>query len=332
VRVAIAIALVLVASIAHAQELGEPALAPAVADGRLASIDDGIDEVFAAWVSERLFAGDLNEGAVPVAPLLDHANDLMLLTEIGARFGMTRDTRVRADWGIAYDHTRVTGQYMDTATSTMRYDATSDRVSTRNPVLSFEWAPLIGNTRFSFGLGAAIPSAAGGQLPSTLATAADRDASYVAYAVMIASAGGFAPWRYRAERLGLFLPLSLSVPIDRLTLTIEGAAAVACPVTGAGRVPATGDLSADLQISGDVIPELRLGARVGVSVLDIGANTASGAPGTIAQPSLSGFARVRLDPVFLYASVLVDVGGYYGFGAGSGGVWSATIGGGAAVP
>jgi hypothetical protein len=217
---------------------------------------------------------------------------------------------------------------MDTTTSMMHYDATLDRVSTRNPVLAFDWMPIAGATRFSIGAGIAIPSASGGQLPSNLATAAGHDASYVAYAVMIASAGGFAPWRYRAERLGLFVPIALSFPAGPLTITIEGAAAVACPVTGAGRVPATGDLTADVQVSGDPIPELRLGGRIGISALDIGTNSA---PWTIAQPSLSAFGRVRLDPVFLFASVLIDVGGYYGFGAG-GGVWSATIGGGAAVP
>ena len=60
----------------------------------------------------------------------------------------------------------------------------------------------------------------------------------------------------------------------------------------------------------------------------IGANSA---PGTIVQPSATGYVRVRLDPVFLIASVLADVGGYYGLGSG-GGVWSVTLGGGAAIP
>src|SRR5579859_167072 len=141
------LALALGAGIARAQDVADeepsgPVLAPAIADGRLASIDDGIDEVFAAWASERFYAGTLNAGVVPGATMQDpggatslaQASSLMLLTEIGARFGLTRDTRVRADWGLAYTHSRVSGTYMDTATSMMSYDATSDHVSTRNPV------------------------------------------------------------------------------------------------------------------------------------------------------------------------------------------------------
>ena len=312
-------------------------LAPAVADGHLASIDDGIDEQFSAWVSERMYAGSLGSSGGAGLPVvstpsvgstLGSASTVMLLTELGARFGLTPDTRVRADWGFAYESAHVVGTYMDTTTSVMHYDASQERVAARNPVLSFEWAPLIGTARFSFGLGVAIPSAAGAPIPNSVAQAASHDASYLAYALMIASAGGLAPWRYRAERMGIFLPIALSFPVGRMTLTIEGAAALAAPVTGAGRVPTTGDLQADVQLSGDITPEVRLGARAGLAVLDIGSNQASG---TWAQPSLSGYVRVRLDPVFLTASLLVDVGGNYGLGSG-GGVWSATIGGGAAVP
>jgi hypothetical protein len=83
-----------------------------------------------------------------------------------------------------------------------------------------------------------------------------------------------------------------------------------------------------VQLSGDLIPEVRLGARFGIALLDIGANVA---PGTIVQPSATGFLRVRLDPGFLIVSVLADLGGHYGLNS-SGGVWSATIGGGASLP
>ena len=316
-------------AIASAQEEVEPSeesepseeptlLVPGIADERLAEVDDGIDEIFASWASERLFTGPTPSG-----------DTLMLLTELGARFGITHDSRARVDWGFAYSSSRIHGTFMDTTTSSMTYDAQVERVEARNPALSFEWAPVIGSTRFSFGLGVAIPTAAGENLPTNATQAAAYDASDVTHVLMLATAGGLAPWRYRRERFGLFLPVSFTFPLDRMTLAVEGAAAISAPVIGSGRgVPVTGDLQADVQLSGDLIPEVRLGARFGISVLGIGANAA---PGTIVQPSVTAYVRVRVDPGFLIASVLADVGGQYGLNA-SGGVWSATIGGGAAIP
>jgi hypothetical protein len=290
-------------------------LAPGVADGRLAEVDDGIDDLFAGWVSERLFTGPTPSGS-----------SLMLLTELGIRLGITRDSRARVDWGFAYSSSHVQGTFMDTTTTSIPYDQHVERVEARNPVLQVEWAPVLDSTRFSFGLGVAIPTAAGENAPTSVAQAASYDASNLTHELMLATAGGLAPWRYRRERMGLFIPLSFTFPLERLTVGIATAAAISAPVTGAGRgVPVTGDLQADVQLSGDLIPELRLGARFGIAVLDIGA---SAAPGTIVQPSASGYLRVRLDPGFLIASVLADLGGYYGLGT-SGGVWSVTLGGGA---
>jgi len=36
------------------------------------------------------------------------------------------------------------------------YDAQVERVEAQNPTLQFEWAPIIGSTRFSFGLGTGL--------------------------------------------------------------------------------------------------------------------------------------------------------------------------------
>lgn len=307
----------------EAEQTADPSagLVPGVADGRFAEVDDGIDDLFAVSLSERMFGG-----ATPPFPI---GSSVMLYTDIAVRYGITRDARARVDWGFAYTTSHVAGDFADTMTTSMHYDAQVERVEARNPVLTVEWAPVIGSTRFSFGAGVAAPTAAGENVPTNVDLAPAYDASILAHDLMLATAGGLSPWRYRRERFGVFIPLAFSFPLEQITITIEGAAAIAAPVTGAGRnVPVTGDLQADVQISGDVIPELRLGARFAIALLAIGANAA---PGTIVQPSATGFARLRLDPGFLEASVLADLGGYYGLGS-AGGVWSVTVGGGVTVP
>jgi hypothetical protein len=303
---------------AEAESQPEPTnLVPGVADARLAQTDDGIDEIFAAWASERLFTGPTRSGS-----------SLMLHTELGVRFGITRDARARVDWGFAFTSSHVQGLFADTPTTTVPYDGQVERVEAQNPTLQLEWAPVIGTTRFSFGLGVAAPTAAGENIATSVTQAAVYDASSITHELMLAATGGLGAWRYRRERMGLFLPLSFLFAIEQITIAIEGAAAISAPVTGAGPVPVTGDLQADLQISGDLIPEVRLGARFAIALLDIGA---SRAPGTIVQPSATGFVRVRLDPGFLIASILADLGGYYGLNS-QGGVWAITLGGGAAIP
>jgi hypothetical protein len=251
----------------------------------------------------------------------------MLHTELGVRFGITSDARARVDWGFAYASSHVVGTYTDT-TGMVPYDTHVDRVEAQNPSLQFEWAPVIGSTRFSFGLGVAAPTAAGENVATNVDAAAVYDASSTTAELMLAASGGLGAWRYRRERMGLFVPISFLFPIEQITIAIEGAAAISAPVIGAGPVPVTGDLQADLQIAGDLVPEVRLGARFGIALLDIGS---SRAPGTIVQPSATGFVRVRLDPGFLLASILADLGGYYGLNS-SGGVWAITVGGGVAIP
>ncbi len=329
VLVALALATSVAAS-ARAQTSGEsggegqsasedpPHLVAGIADERLADVDDGIDEIFAAWASERLFTGPTPSGS-----------SLTLHTELGVRFGITRDSRARVAWGFAFSSSHVAGEFPDSPMTTMHYDAHVDRVEAQNPELVFEWAPVIGSTRFAFGAGVAVPTAAGENVATSTEQAAVYDASSITHELMLATAGGLDPWRYRRERFGVFIPLSFTFPLEQMTLAIEGAAAISAPVTGAGRgVPVTGDLQADLQLAGDLIPEVRLGARFGIALLNIGSSIA---PGTVVQPSATGYVRVRLDPGFLVATVLADLGGYYGLGS-AGGVWSMTLGGGAAIP
>ncbi len=314
----------------EAQALGEPGLeeeivdplvgpdlAPGIADARLAEASDGIADIFAAWASERIFSGPTPSGS-----------SFMLLTQVGLRFGIMRDAVARADWGFAYSSSHVSGLFAESTTMNVPFDAQVERVEAQNPTLQFEWAPVIGTTRFSFGLGVAAPTAAGENVPTDANLAAAYTATVLTHDLMLATAGGLAPWRYRRERMGLFVPISFLFPIDRITIALEGAAAISAPVIGAGPVPVTGDLQADVQIAGDLIPELRLGARFGIAVLNIGANTA---PGTIVQPSATGYLRLRIDPGFLIASLVADVGGFYGLTS-TGGVWSATIGGGVSIP
>jgi hypothetical protein len=317
-----------IASAASAQEadavvdpVAEPAPAPdvsAIVDGRLAALDDGIGDRFAAWASERFFAGAIPSGDMVLA-----------LTEFGARFGLTSDSRIRVDWGVAFSSSHVTGSIVPSGGVETPYDARVDRVEARNAVFRFEWAPRIDRTRFSFGLGVALPVAGGLNNPNTAEEAASWSATTITHQRMLATAGGLDPWRYRSERFALFVPLELLFPIDAMTISIAGAASLSIPVIGASGATMTGDLQASVQLAGDVIPELRMGMRVGLSVLDIGAVPASGTA-TEVQPSVTGWARLQLAPAFMVLSLLADLGGPYGLGRPNG-VYAITLGAGAAL-
>jgi hypothetical protein len=292
--------------------------APAIVDGRLASLDDGIGDRFAAWASERFFAGAIPSGET-----------LLFLTEVGARFGLTSDSRLRADWGVAYSSSHVAGTIVDSAGVEMPYDARVSRVEARNAVFAVEWAPRIDRTRFSFGLGTALPVAGALNNPGTAEEAAQWAATTVTHQRMLATAGGLDPWRYRSERFALFVPIELLFPLDAMTISLAGAAGLSIPVIGASGAGVTGDLQATAQISGDVIPELRMGLRAAVSVLDIGATPASGTA-TEVQPSVTGWLRVQVAPAFVMVSLLADLGGPYGLGRANG-VYAVTVGAGASM-
>ncbi len=301
-----------------APEPAPPPDASGVVDGRLGSLDDGIGDRFAAWASERFFAGSIPSGET-----------VLLLTEFGARFGLSSDARVRMDWGVAFSSSHVTGTFLPSGGTETPYDAHVDRVEARNAVFAVEWAPRIDRARFSLGLGTAVPVAAGLNSPSTSEQAAAWAATNVTHERMLATAGGLDPWRYRAERFALFVPLELLFPIDAMTISIAGAAAVSVPVIGASGGGVTGDLQASVQLAGDVLPELRMGMRIGLSVLDIGAVPASGTSLQV-QPSVTGWARIQLAPAFAVISLLADLGGPYGLGRANG-VYALTLGAGASL-
>ncbi len=323
---AVVVALVLVvARVAHADDpatLAAPAPAPAdvagVVDARLASLDDGIGDRFAAWASERFFSGTIPGG-----------DTTLLLTELGVRFGLTSDSRLRFDWGVAYSTSHVSGTIASTGGIETPYDARVERVEARNAVLAFDWAPRIDRARFSVGLGTALPVAGGLNTPGTADEAAAWTATTVTHERMLATAGGLDPWRYRSERFALFLPIELLFPIDAMTISLAGAASVSIPVIGAAGSSVTGDLQASVQFAGEIVPELRMGLRVAISVLQICATPASGSS-TEVQPSVTGWARVQLAPAFIVASILLDLGGPYGLGYDDG-VYAVTLGAGASL-
>lgn len=327
--------------------------AEGVADGRLANLEDGVGERFAAWVSERFFTGAIPSVDPQYTTSTDGLHDrdaTMLLTEVGLRFGLTSEIRARADWGFAFSASHVAATFIQADPNPgLAYDARVSRTEARNPVLAIEWTPAIDNMRLSIGLGTAIPTAAAENLPTTSADAVQWDASRMTHRLMVQTAGGLAPWRYRAERFALFLPVSFSFPVDALTISIEAAASLSGLVIGAERLDGSqfaGDFSGAVHIAGDVIPEVRLGARFGIAALDLHPITIvtitppSSMPagiGVIAQPSATAYARFRFDPVFVVVSFLANFGGRAGVGGrctietDTCPVWALTVGAGATV-
>jgi hypothetical protein len=327
--------------------------AEGVADARLANLEDGVGERFAAWVSERFFTGAIPSVDPQYTTSTDGLHDrdaTMLLTEVGLRFSLTSEIRARADWGFAFSSSHVAATFIQAAPNPgLAYDARTQRVEARNPVLAIEWTPVIDNMRLSIGLGTAAPTAAGENLPTNAPDAVQWDASRMTHRLMVQTAGGLAPWRYRPERFALFLPVSFYFPVDALTIGIEGAASLSGLVIGAERLDGAqfaGDFSAAVHIAGDVTPEVRLGARFAVALLDVHPITIvtitppSSMPagiGAVAQPSATAYVRLRFDPVFVVASFLANFGGRAGVGGrctietDTCPVWALTVGAGATV-
>lgn len=284
----------------------------------------GFDELVGGFVDESLFGGDYDGGSATV-----------LATDVGLRLGIGRDARVRAGWGFAWSRQHVVGSFT-TATMSMPYDAMVERVEARNTDLALEWAPWIGtNARFLLGVGTAIPTSAlavfshgTSGTPVNVDEAAVLDASAQTHAIWLAMQGGWAPWRYQADRLSCFAPLGLYADLGAVELGVEGALAVSFPVLGGVGGPEAATMLA-LEVSGAIVPELTAGARASVSAFGLGGR------GGAAQPALEPFVRLDVGVVSLSLRGVVNLGGEPGssgvspppYGVGSAnGVWAVHLG------
>lgn len=336
---ALSLAILAIASAASAQEgsgLAAP-VSPSVSSprGNSSELDHarrgrpehGVGEPFAAWLDEGLFSGSYAAGDVT-----------LLGTEFGVRLGLEREARLSVDWGFAYAVAHVAGSIVRPSMPTMplAYDGTAERVEARNPVISFEWLPWLGtNTRFSFGLAVAIPSAAiqtfgdANQAgPSTEEEAIVFDASRRTHEVWLAANGAWNAWRYQPERFALALPLALLIDAGPVEVALEGAVGFSIPVLG-GSGQTDGLVQAAVELYGtpvrfDERNALSLGLRASIAGYHLGASTSA------AQPSFEPWVRFDLAPAFLTVRGVLNVGDPFGVGTATG-VWALHVGGGVAV-
>ncbi len=300
-------ALLAAAGSAEAQESGEPvteALAApqrprTIEDLRLGRDDDGIGRSGSVWVGTGIFGADVRNDSI----LLSHL-------DLGLTFGIGRDARVSLDWGVAFASTRVRGSYVSPTTNEP-FDARLDRVEARNADLTFEWLPFVStDVRVGVGLGVAIPVAAGTRLPSSAETQSLLDASTLVHEAYLASNGGWYPWRYRPERVGLYLPLTVAIALDPDTLlSFEGAGGLGFRVLGGMGQEIEGDLMLAADLGSAVLPELRLGLRASVAALALGMPTAG------VQPAVEPWLRIQLAPVSILVRGTLGLGGPYGLGS-----------------
>jgi hypothetical protein len=170
------------------------------------------------------------------------------------------------------------------------------------------------------GVGVAIPVAAGTRLPSSPETQAALDASLLVQEAYLAAHGGWYAWRYRPERAGLFVPVTVAVALSpEALLTLHAAGALGFRVLGGSGPDVEGDASFAADLGASVMPELRLGLRTSVSAL------ALGLPEAGAQPAVEPWARLHLAPVDVLVRATVGLGGPYGVGSSFVG-WGAHLG------
>lgn len=281
--------------------LGQSAQPPRLIDDlRLGLDDSGLGD--GAWLTLGLFAGTVHSGTPDAIT--------MGTVDLGLRLALTEDARVSFDWGFAAADTRVRGAYVGPTTNEP-FDAQHGRVEGRNADLTFEWLPRIGrDVRFGFGVGVAIPVAATTRLPSDAATQAVFDASTLVHDAYLAQHGGHRPWRYRPERVGVYVPLTLAIAFsDQTVLVADLAAALGVRVLGGMGNEILGDVTGGLELGVEVVDFLRVGGRVNVTALALGTSSAA------AQPSAELWTRLELDPISVLLRGTLGLGGPFGVGS-----------------
>lgn len=307
-RVALAISASLLASVSApllAQEEGElsdPRVQASTIEPHLnlGREDHGSGAPFGAWGSVGFFSGNIGNDSATAATF-----------DLGMRIGLGTDAALTVDWGLAFATTRVRGEFVTVMSSTP-YDVQTERVEARNADFTFEYAPQLSETvRFSIGLGVAVPVAAGAQSPATNANgAAQIEASRLTQAVYLATNGGWYAWRYRPERGALFLPVGVAIRLSPETeLSVEGAVAVSVPVLGGTETALSGDAMLAADLGHDVLPDLRLGARVSLAALNLGLMSSG------VQPTVEPWIRYRVTDVSLLLRGTLPIAGPYGLGS-----------------
>jgi len=287
----------------------------------------GIDSEFAAWADVGIFSGDYAPGG--------GAGSFTLIgTDFGVWMGLGDEARLSVDWGVAYGVGHVVGSYPATP-DPLVYDASVERVEARNPVISFDWIPWLGDgSRLSAGLVLAIPSAAiqtfGDAIqagPRTVEEAATFETSRRTHDVWLASNGGWNAWRYLPERLTFALPLSVLFDLGPVRLALDGALGVAVPVLGGvGDVDGIAQAAAELYGTAATFEagSFSMGARLSIAGYHLGASNA------VAQPSIEPWVRIDARPGFVTVRGVLNVGDPFGLGNPTG-VWALHVGGGIAL-
>lgn len=296
-----ALALILAPCVAQADD--PPRL---IEDLRLGSDDDGYADRIAGSLAVNGFLGEVDDG---------HARSdraLLVSFDVGLRIGFGREARFRANWGVAYGLGTFVGTFTTTSSSTT-YVLDRERVEARNPDFVFEWVPTLApGIRFGAGIGAAIAMAGLTSIPIDTQTQADLDSSYLVHATYAASHGMWNDWRYRAERIGLFVPLTLAIELTPETVfRAEAAAAIGVPVIGTvrGEGNVDGTLQAAVEIGHAVTPELRLGGQAALVAHSLGQSSEG------VQPSIAPWARLELGHASALARVTLPLGGDHGLGS-----------------
>lgn len=294
---------------AASEELASPHAPRMIEDLRLGRDDDGSGVRTALWASAGVFSGAVRDDTITMGWL-----------DVGLRLGIGREARVAFDWGVAFAETRVVGVYTSPMTE-QPFVAGVNRAEARNADLTFEWTPFVSDdVRVGFGVGVAIPVAAGTRLPSSPETQAALDASLLTQEAYLAAHGGWYAWRYRPERAGLFVPVNVAIALSpEVLLSIHAAPALGLRVLGGSGPDVEGDASFAADLGASVMRELRLGLRASVSAL------ALGLPEAAAQPAVEPWARLELAPISVLARATVGLGGPYGVGSSFVG-WGAHLG------
>ena len=281
---------------------GEPASpAPRLLDDlRLGLEESGLGD--GVWLTTGVFAGDVHASAPDSLTMGSF--------DLGLRLAISQDARASLDWGFAVADARVRGAYVGPTTNEP-FDARHGRVEGRNADLTFEWLPRVGrDARFGVGVGVAIPVAATTRLPSSAATQSVFEASALVHDALLAQHGGYRPWRFRPERVAVYVPVTFAVALTKqMVLVADVTPALGVRVLGGMGDEILGDVSGGLELGASLADFLRLGGRVNVTALALGTSAAA------VQPSAELWSRLELSPISVLLRGTVGLGGPFGVGS-----------------
>lgn len=254
----------------------------------------------------------------------NRAEAVLLSPEIGVRYRLADAVVAEVSWGLTYGATHVRGDAV-IAGMTEPYDQGVQRVQPGNPTLGGAFVHRGSGALVEVGLSMSLPTASRAELGADVDSAAERASSELVNRSAMSMRGYRGAFRWAPERFSLAIPLRVVLPIEALTIEIDGALAVMFPVLGDRGVDVDAIIELGAGAGATVYGPLAAGVRLG------GVGAAMGVSAPDFTLSAEPWLRLRFDPVQLTARGVLNLSGQDGLGQGRGPAWGVFVGAGVEI-